>query len=227
MLFLLAFGIFVCVVGATWWFGLWNNILTLINFFIAALIASSFYESLARVLQESMVTYAYVLDFVSLWLLFFLSFGVLRVITGLLSPIQLKFNLWVDMIGRSIVCVWLAVALIFFVFFSLHLAPMPPSQADLDQAQAENFQGTAFMGLGPGQMWMAFIQSRSRGALSASIDEVLMPSFDDAVLHPDDQGLDCRVFDSTSRIPVHGQIRRVTMSKMSSLRNTEQVPESN
>lgn len=224
MLFLLAFGIFVCVVGATWWFGLWNNILTLINFFIAALIASSFYESFARVLQETLVTYAYILDFISLWLLFFLSFGVLRVLTGLLSPIQLKFNILVDMIGRSIVCVWLAIAMIFFTFFSLHLAPMPPSQDDLDQAAAENFQGTSFLGLGPGQMWAAFIQSRSRGALSASINEILMPPFDDAVLHPDDQGIDCRVFDSTSRLSVNGQKRRVTISKMSSLRNTEQLP---
>ena len=103
MTILIALGTFFTVVGVSWWFGLWNNVLTLINFFLAALIASSFYENLARVLQENLTTYAFLLDFISLWLLFFVSFVILRGLTELLSPIRLKFNFWVDIIGRSIV----------------------------------------------------------------------------------------------------------------------------
>ena len=224
MTILIALGTFFTVVGVSWWFGLWNNVLTLINFFLAALIASSFYENLARVLQDNLTTYAYLLDFISLWLVFFLSFVILRGLTELLSPIRLKFNFWVDIIGRSIVCIWLGIAVNFFVFFSLHMAPIPPSQHDLDQEFAMDDDGTSFLGLGPGQMWMAFIQSRSRGALSAALDEPFMGSFDDVPLHPDDQGINCRVFDSMSRMPVKYQRLRVRLSKMESLRNEEMAP---
>lgn len=224
MYFLIAIGIFVCVVGSTWWFGLWNNILTLINFFLAALIASSFYENLALFLQENMKTYALVLDFVSLWLLFFLSFGILRALTELLSPIRLKFNMWVDLIGRSVVCVWLAVAMVFFVFFSIHLAPLPPSSEDLAQENLENPVGTTYLGFGPGRMWMAFIQSRSRGALSAGYNDPFLPTFYNVELHPDDHRTNRRVFDSTSRMPVNCQKRRIMLSQMSALRNSEEVP---
>jgi uncharacterized membrane protein required for colicin V production len=224
MTILIALGTFFVVVGASWWFGLWNNILTLINFFLAALIASSFYESLARVLQDTLSTYAFLLDFIALWLLFFLSFIILRGLTEVLSPIRLKFNKWVDIIGRSIVCIWLGIAVNMFVFFSLHMAPIPPSQHDLDQQFEIDPEGTSFLGLGPGQMWMAFIQSRSRGALSASLEEPLMPVFENVPLHPDDQDINCRVFDSASRLPVKYQMLRVILSKQESLRNEELPP---
>ncbi len=223
MFLLIALGIFVFVVGSTWWFGLWNSILTLINFFLAALIASSFYENLALVLQDNVSTYAFVLDFVSLWLLFFLSFVILRTLTELLSPIRLKFNVWVDIIGRSIVCIWLALVLNSFVFFSLHLAPLPPSEHDLSQENVENPEGTSFLDLGPGRMWMAFIQSRSRGALSAGYNDPFLPTFYDVELHPDDHRTNCRVFDSTSRMPVNGLKRRLKLSQMPALRNSEEV----
>lgn len=221
MTFLIALGIFVAVVGSTWWFGLWNNVLTLINFFIAAMVASSFYENVAATLQESMPTYNTMLDFISLWLVFFLTFGFLRGLTEVLSPIRLKFNFWVDIAGRSIVTIWLAISFIFFAFFSMHLAPIPPSQYDLDQqAQAASPDGTKFLAFGPGRQWMAFIQSRSRGALAAGLEEPFLPEYTLDV-HPDDSEINCRVFDPFSRLPVERQRIRVEISEMETL----QLPE--
>lgn len=220
MFFLIAFGIFVTVVGVNWWFGLWNNILTLINFFLAALIASSFYETLARALQDSVPTYAFLLDFACLWVLFFLSFGFLRALTGVMSSIQLKFNFWVDIIGRTIASVWLAIAVIFFTFFSIHLAPIPPSQDDMDNRFEFDDKGPTYLGIGPGRMWMAFIQSRSRGALSAPLDEPFVGDYED-LLHPDDRDMNCRVFDSLSRMPHKRRDVRIELSKLETLRNPE------
>ena len=218
---------FLVIVGTTWWFGLWNNVLNLINFFIAAMVASAYYENVAAALYSSMPTYDYILDFVSLWVTFFLTFGVLRLLTELLSPVRLKFHPAMDMTARSLVCIWLGIAFVFFTVFSMHLAPLVPTtneQASYDAGQSlarylsePESKGTKFFGFGPGRMWMAFIQSRSRGALSASKTEIGLPEYN-LQSHPDDADLDARVFDPYSRLPATRKRARVMLSTKYGLR---------
>ena len=93
--------VFVLVVASTWWFGLWSNLITLINLFLASLAASSFYENVSVEILIRQPTYLVLVDVVSLWLVFFITFFVLRAITDVLSKVRLKFDFWTETIGRS------------------------------------------------------------------------------------------------------------------------------
>ncbi len=210
MAWLLALGIVFFIVGSTWWFGLWSNILNLISFFIAALVASSFYENVAYTLDGLEPSYQYLTEFVALWGLFVITFVGLRMMTDMLSPVRLKFHPVLDYAGRSIVCLWLACAFISFTFFSLHLAPLPPDAVYQDPGQRE-------LGVGPDRLWLAFIQSRSRGALSAYQQSAIFGDYKLNV-HPDDLELNARVFDPNGNFTFEQAARRWRMSQNPNLR---------
>ena len=202
--------IFLIVVGMNWWVGTWNTMINLINFFIAALVASSFYEPLASLVESFVGTYALVVDFVAIWILFVVAFGILRVATDFLTNYQLQLNRWVDYSIRAVLTIWLAGGFICFTFFTLHLAPLPPNQYDVPSS------GKLF-GFGPDRMWMAFIQSRSRGALAEAKNAAFLPEYD-LQDHPDDAKLDSRVFDPYSRFTLKSAVRRSIVSENESLR---------
>lgn len=198
------------IVGMTWWLGSWNIFINLINFFIAALVASSFFESLAGMLESFDTTYRYFIDFVAIWLLFFITFGLLRLVTDFLTVYQMQMNFWVELPLRTILSLWLAGGFICFTFFTLHLAPLPP----------ENYSSspqTKLFGFGPDRMWAAFIQSRSRGALSESKNGLFLSEYD-LDDHPDDVGLNCRVFDPFAQFGEKGVERRQQISQNETLR---------
>ena len=52
MLTLVLLLIFLVVLGLSWFQGLWNNLLTLINVLFAAMIAVSFYEPIATAIAQ-------------------------------------------------------------------------------------------------------------------------------------------------------------------------------
>ena len=54
MIILVVILLLILIPAATWWFGLWNNFLTLINLLLAGLIASSYYETLADRLDSDL-----------------------------------------------------------------------------------------------------------------------------------------------------------------------------
>ena len=182
--------LFVLVIATTWWGGLWGNFVTLINFFIASLIASSFYENVATKMATKMPDYAALMDFISLWMLFVISFVLLRILTDSLGAYKLKFDKITELVGRSVLSVWIACLFVAFTTFSFHMAPFHPDDFQSDPESAT-------LGIGPDRMWLAFIQSRSRGALSASTaSNSLAPKYWPSSLHPDDDGLEnVRVFD--------------------------------
>ena len=200
----------VVIVAMTWWLGSWNILINLINFFIAALVASSFFEPLANLLQSFDPTYRFVVDFVAIWLLFFITFGLLRVFTDFLTIYQLQMNFWVELPLRTVLSLWLAGGFICFTFFTLHLAPLPPENYPYSPQ-------TKLFGFGPDRMWAAFIQSRSRGALSESKNAAFLPEYD-LDDHPDDAGLDCRVFDPFAQFGEKGVERRQKVSENETLR---------
>lgn len=202
--------VFLIIVGMTWWLGSWNIIINLINFFIAALVASSFYENLAARLVAFNSTYEYLVDFIALWVLFAVTFILLRLATDLLSRYQLKMNIWAEYATRSILSVWLAVAFICFASFTLHTAPIPPDRFDRNPNQG-------MFGFGPDRMWMAFVQSRSRRALSESRQASFLPDYQ-LPEHPDDARLGARVFDPFSSFSERWTARRLELSQNSTLR---------
>ncbi len=188
MVILIVIFLLLLIPAATWWFGLWNNFLTLINFLIAALFASSYYENIATKLIEAMPDYAKLCHFLALWILFVLSFIVCRIVTEALSPFKMRFDIYTEMVGRSIFSLWIACVFIAFTLFSFHMAPWHP---DAFQKDVESYT----LGIGPDRMWLGFIQSRSRGALAASLEPGIIVGHGTPSTHPDDAGLDVRVFD--------------------------------
>ena len=210
MWWLIAFLVFATIVGSTWWFGLWSNVLTLINFFIAALVASSFYENAAATICNQDNTYRYIADFVGIWGLFALVMIAMRFSTDLLSSIRLRFHPVVEMIGQGLVCCWLGFAFVSFTFFTLHLAPIRP---DSFQTGPE----VRMLGIGPDRLWMAFIQSRSRGALASYRQSSMFPEYG-LTPHPDDVNLDARVFDPIGNFLFEQAARRKRLSNYTVLR---------
>ena len=89
LLFLL---VFVAVIATTWWFGIWNNLLTLINLLLAGLIASGFYENVTDQLNANTSGWKNVTSFIAVWLAFVVSFIVLRALTDMISSKKLKFE---------------------------------------------------------------------------------------------------------------------------------------
>jgi hypothetical protein len=225
--------IFVLIVASTWWFGLWSNLITLINLFLASLVASSFYENVAVEIVIRQPTYIVLVEFVSLWLVFFVAFFILRAITDVFSKVRLKFDFWTETIGRSLLSVWIAGVFICFTMFSLQLAPLPPhffvkggDDFELPDSSTSPSEIAAEIPaellakrkyFGPDKLWAAFIQSRSRGALSEGRDTTLFPSYRLGV-HPDDTKLNFRVFDPFGNFFEVNHVRRVAVSKQKILR---------
>lgn len=210
MLTLTLFFVFVIIIAATWFMGLWSNLLTLLNLIISATIASGFFQFVANQLDNYVAddgqlfagqfkNHTYLLDFLCLWGVFILSFVFLRGATDMLSKYRVKFDKWTELAGRSVASICIAWVFICFSTFTLHTAPLPIN------AFAGDFQSTPttrnFLGIGPDRMWMAYVQSRSMGALSRS-------TISEASLHPEDRDSNTQPFDSKGEFIYKYQHRR-------------------
>lgn len=194
-------------------FGSWNIMINLINFFVASLVASSYFELLAAQLESFNSSFTYLVDFIAIWLLFVLTFILLRLATDFLTKYQLQMNIWAEYAVRTVLSLWLAISFSFFAFFTFHLAPLPTANFVTNPQQK-------MFGFAPDQKWMAFIQSRSRGALAASKNAAFMPKYD-LTPHPDDADLDCRVFDPHAGFAAKYLDRRISLSQSKTLRVTK------
>jgi hypothetical protein len=161
MLSLVLLLIFVIVAAALWFQGLWSNAVTLVNMLLAMMIAFNYYEPVASLLVQAESSYRYLYDFLALWGLFALSFGLLRLVTDVLSRTRVAFELWVEIAGRTVLSLWIAWLFIGFTAASLHTAPLGPHPMGFQQTPMSG----NFFGMAPGRHWLAFMQSRSRGAL--------------------------------------------------------------
>jgi len=176
---------------------------------LAGLIASAYYQGVAEMLSKSM-GYKDLVDFLAVWIVFVVSFIVLRMLTDITSGRRLNFDPLIEMIGQSVLSIWIACVFLAFTLFTLHLSPLTPSDF---QANATD----STLGIGPDRMWLAFIQSRSRGALSASKEANFLAkkySLDD---HPDDVELNARVFDPRGTFIQDNLTRRAKLAKKKAL----------
>ncbi|MHB0956506.1 MAG: hypothetical protein ACYC0X_10130 [Pirellulaceae bacterium] len=164
MLTLILFVIFAICVAALWFQGLWSNAITLINMLLAMMLAFNYFEPLSVLLEGFEPSFTYLWDFLALWGLFALSFGLLRLVTDLLSRKRVVFDFWVETVGRSLLALWIAWLFIGFICATMHTAPLGPHPLGFQPTPTSG----NFLGLAPGRQWLAFMQSRSRGALSRS-----------------------------------------------------------
>ena len=209
MLNLVLFLIFAICVAALWFQGLWSNIVTLINMLFAMMLAFNYFEPVSDLLDGVEASYTYLWDFLALWGLFAIAFGLLRLVTDMVSRKRVVFDFWVETIGRSILAVWIAWLFIGFTCATMHTAPLGE--------QPLGFQPTPksgnFLGMDPGRHWLAFMQSRSRGALSRGDSSGASPSS-----MPEDKDLKVRIFDPDSKFILKYHQRRVQFEAESDYR---------
>ncbi len=86
MLNLVLILIFLIVAAAMWFQGLWSSVVTLINMFLAMMLAFNYFEPLADLIEKQDRSYTYLVDFLCLWGLFVVSFGFLRLFTRHACP---------------------------------------------------------------------------------------------------------------------------------------------
>jgi hypothetical protein len=207
MFFFFLFFIFLVTAVSLWFHGLWNTAITLINLVLAMLIATNFFEPLSTLIDGFAASYTYLIDFLVLWLLFAISFGFLRAFTDTLSKKAVKFNLPVEMAGRSILAIWCGYLMVCFVAFSMQMAPLnDPTPLGAWETPLSG----SFLGMAPDRQWLGFMQSRSRGALARG-------NFSGAT-HPNDQGMNVETFDPNSEFPIRYRQRRENYSKADALR---------
>jgi hypothetical protein len=168
MMFLFLLLILAAATAGLWFQGLWSAAVTLVNLILAMLIATSFFEPLSNVIQGigAAASYTHLLDFVVLWLLFAITFAILRTITDAISKKQVQFDMPVEMAGRSVLALFCGWLMVCFVAFSLQMAPL--NSANPLGAWATPSAKT-FGPVSPDRLWLGFMFSRSgKGALGGN-----------------------------------------------------------
>lgn len=172
MVLLLLIVIFLITTAFVWFDGLWSAAISLITVMLSGLVAMNYFEPLAAMFDGMLSSYTYFFDFLSLWILFVVTFAILRAIAGLLSKYRIRFDLPVEIAGRSILAVWVGWILVCFTCTTLHTAPLGRNsfggsfQKDLPVSDGTvGLPGGLFLGMAPDRKWLGFVQSRSEGAL--------------------------------------------------------------
>jgi hypothetical protein len=175
---------FAIVAGLSAKQGLWSSAINVINITMAGLIATNYFEPLANMIDSSGTNY--MMDSIMLWVLFGVTYIVLRLITQMLSDHDVVFIKPVDIAGRAVLGIWAGWVFTCFAAFAMLTAPIGASPMGAwDSPDAKSF-----LALSPERMWLAFAQSRSMGALSNSNSG--------APLHPEDAQTGAQVFDSNA-----------------------------
>jgi hypothetical protein len=161
MMFLFLLLILAATAAAIWFQGLWNAAVTLVNMILAMAIATSFYEPICTALERisnDVKSYTYLLDFIVLWLLFAIAFGILRAVTDAISKKAVEFDFAVEAAGRSVLALFGGWVMVCFVAFSLQMAPL--NSVNPLGAWATPTSKT-FGPFSPDRMWLGFMYSRT------------------------------------------------------------------
>ena len=116
--------VFICV-AMMWNEGMWGNAISFVNAIFAAAIAVNYFEPLADLLEKQLPSYTYLWDFLSLWLLFAIVFGLSRAFTDIISNHRVKFKLPIEQGGRAFFAAATGWVMICFTAMTLHTAPIP------------------------------------------------------------------------------------------------------
>lgn len=158
----LVFVLFGACVALTFSEGTWGNAIRLIVVVTAGLLATSFWEPMAEMLEGISAGPTYWYDFFSLWVIFSVSVVLIRLLTDSLSKYSVRFLSLADKIGSLIFSALTAWVMVCFISFTLHTAPMG------EKFLRGGFDADTSMcyGLAPDRQWMGFVNLVSRGSLS-------------------------------------------------------------
>jgi hypothetical protein len=154
--------VMVLLVALTFPSGLWGNLINLVNVVTAALLATSLWEPLARMLKSAMPSGVYLWDIFALWGLFAVFALVFRLATDQVSKVKLHFPKALDLAGSVFFGVWTAWVFVCFMAMSLHTAPLSR------EFMSGGFKAEQpmFFGLSPDRIWLGFVQKESDGAFA-------------------------------------------------------------
>ena len=144
--------------------GMWSNAIRLINVVTAAVLATNFFEPVARWLDDWQPSYTYVWDFLALWGLFALFMVVFTLVTDRVSQVRVRFLKVADRIGSALFALVIGWVMICFTMMTLHTAPL----AKTFLFGGFKYQERMFAGLAPDRQWLGFVQRESRGPLCKS-----------------------------------------------------------
>ena len=149
--------IFVCM-ATLYSEGMWSNAIRLINAVTAALVATNYFEPLARWLDNKLSAGTYAWDFSALWILFAVVFGILRSATDAISRIRVRFPLLADQIGGGFFALDQLGRDLLHDDVAAHRSPLP--QLPLWRVPA----GAADARVRADRQWLGFMQKVSLGA---------------------------------------------------------------
>ena len=160
LLFLIFVAVFVSLMNQ----GLWSNTITLVNVITSALIATNYFEPVAKFLDDQEPSLTYVWDLAAIWFIFGITMVLLRAATDYMSDVKVRFFMPVEKAGGILMAVWVSWIVLCFTTMTMHTAPL-----------ARHFLGGAFQqrpdskmlfGLAPDRVWLAWVHRESQGPLS-------------------------------------------------------------
>lgn len=154
-----------------WNESMWSNCINFVNVLLAALIAMNYWEPAADFIDAKQPSYTYLIDFLTIWFLFFLAFNVLRTVTDFLSKTQVKFKMPIEITGKAISALAIGWVMVCLFLTSLHTAPLART-AVKGGFQATPMSKNFFGMLAPDRLWLGYVQHRSKNALSSSPPKV-------------------------------------------------------
>lgn len=163
---LLLLVVFAAVVATGARAGIWSNVIRLFNVLTAALLAANYFEPLAGAIDGFDSSVTYLADFLSLWIVFGASAGLLQALTTAISRVKVKFKKKIDLgVGVFFAC-WTGWIVVMFTAMSLHAAPLAHDFLGF-QPQPKS---PMFFGLfAPDRQMLGFVHKESLGALSRSV----------------------------------------------------------
>ncbi len=162
----LAIGVIVICVAFLRGEGLWGNLLTLFNVIFAGLVAMNFFEPMADAIETKgggfIASLTYFLDFLSIWILFLVTFVALKVLCRVISRVKVRFRKPLELAGSYAVSAVVGWVMVCFITASLHTAPLQKTSF------AGGFDPNRRMvfGFAPDIKWLAFTNYTSGRALS-------------------------------------------------------------
>jgi uncharacterized membrane protein required for colicin V production len=163
---LLMFLLLFAVVAACFGEGMWSNAVRLVNVVTAALLATNFYEPVARALDNWDKSFTFLWDFLALWGLFAVFLLVFRELTDRISRVNVRFLKIADRIGSVVFSLLVGWVVVCFTLMSLHTAPLGRNflwggfTTDRDERMV--------MGLGPDRQWLGFTRNLSTASFGRS-----------------------------------------------------------
>lgn len=161
-----------CGVWLLWGEGIWGAALNLINILLAGLIAFSYYEMLARLLDGLGAFIASFADCFSVIVLFSAAYALLRFLTEFLGPRLLTFPGWLDQIGRLVFGLAASWYLVGMLLCALEMAPVHK------QFLGYRWKDHALFGAGIDRFWLGFVRSSTQHAFDFDPPRPFDPSAD-------------------------------------------------